>query len=268
MRLSSLLIALTGLAVAGGSAWVAQTFIDSQATQVAPSSEERLVKVVVAGRDIAFGQAIERQMLTTISWPREAVPAGIFTDYVNLIPSSGGMPARRARRAISQGELVLAAKVSEFGEKVTIVQTLGPNRRAIAISVSAATAVGGFVTPGDFVDILLTQGRKEMLRAVTILQDIRVIAVDQDSDEQNDSPEIARTVTVEVTPEQGQRLALAQKAGTLSLTLRTLDANEDVPLESIRLSDLMRDVSPVPDDEPSKSITVRRGNIATKIQLN
>ncbi|WP_114284100.1 Flp pilus assembly protein CpaB [Candidatus Halocynthiibacter alkanivorans] len=268
MRLSSLLLALTGLTVAGGSAYVARTFIESQTAQAAPSENAALVKVVVAGRDIAFGQAIERQMLTTISWPRDAVPAGTFSDFATLTPSTAGMPPRRAKRAISQGELVLGSKVSEFGEKVTIVQTLGPNRRAIAISVSAATAVGGFVTPGDFVDILLTQGRGAALRAVTILQDIRVIGVDQDSDEQNDAPEVARTVTVEVTPEQGQRLALAQKAGTLSLTLRTLDSNEDVPLESIRLSDLMRDLSPVPEDAPTRSITVRRGNVATTIELN
>lgn len=260
MRLASLLTTLVGFGVAGGSAYLASTHFEAQRANAIVSSEEsELVNVVVAGLDIQLGQAIEPHMLTSIAWPRNAVPAGIFTDYATLLPESG-QPSRRARRAISQGELILASKVSDFGEKVTIVQTLGPDLRAMAVKVDAETAVGGFVTPGDFVDVVLTQGRDEGLRAVTILQNIRVIGVDQDADEQSDTPGVARTVTVEVTPEQGQKLALAQQAGTLSLSLRTLDATkEDEPLESIRLSDVLREVSPVPDDEKSPTILVRRG---------
>ena len=125
--------------------------------------------------------------------------------------------------------------VSGFGEKVTIVQALAPGHRAMSIKVNAETGVGGFVTPGDRVDILLTQGRNETLKTVTILQNARVIGVDQTADTRADSPEIARTVTVEVSPEEGQRLALAQSAGTLSLTLCTLEATNDAPLESIGL---------------------------------
>ena len=98
-------------------------------------------------------------MLTTISWPRSAVPSGVFTDYSRLIPQDG-QEARRAKRALSQGELLLMSKVSKFGEKVTIVQTLGVNTRAMAIKVDATTAVGGFVTPGDRVDIVMTQGKE------------------------------------------------------------------------------------------------------------
>ena len=258
MRLSSILTAIFGLGIAGGSAFLAHDYIESQNGGLVSRSDAAVVDVVVAGRDIAFGQEIERQMLTTISWPREALPQGIYKNYEELLPGNG-IEARRAKRAISQGELILVTKVSDFGEKVTITQTLGPNHRAMAIKVNAETAVGGFVTPGDFVDVVLTQGRAEKLRAVTILQNIRVIGVDQDADEQSDSPEIARTVTVEVTPEQGQKLALAQQAGTLSLTLRTLEAIEDEPLESIRLSDVMRDVSPAEEDAPARMIRVRRG---------
>lgn len=258
MRLGSLLTTIVGLGVAGGSAYLASNHFETERAATAASGTE-LVEVIVAGRDITMGQAIEPHLLTTISWPSDAVPQGVFTAYEFLLPQSGNQP-RRAKRAISQGELVLASKVSEFGEKVTIVQTLGPNLRAMAIKVDAETAVGGFVTPGDFVDIVLTQGRAESLRAVTILQGIRVIGVDQDADEQKDTPGVARTVTVEVSPEQGQKLALAQKAGTLSLSLRTLDSTkEDEPLESIKLSDVLQELSPIPDGEKSPTIVVRKG---------
>ena len=258
MRLGSLLTTIVGLSIAGGSAYLASSQMNAR-TNEAITEQSETVEVIVAGRDIALGQAIEPHMLTTISWPRNAVPSGIFSDYERLLPLEGG-PSRRARRAIAQGELVLVSKVSDYGEKVTIVQTLGTNLRAMAIKVGAETAVGGFVTPGDHVDVVLTQGRQEDLRAVTILQNVRVIGVDQESDEQSDAPGVARTVTVEVSAQQGQKLALAQKAGTLSLSLRTLDVTEeDQPLESIRLSEVMQDVSPVPDDEKSPTIVVRRG---------
>ena len=266
MRIKALMLATAGLTVAGGSAYIAQTLINTNAAESSPAPAVRLVPVVIAASDISFGQEIERTMLSTIKWPEDALPPGVFTEFTDLLPT-GEDEGRRARRAIGKGELVLAGKVSNFGEKVTIVQTLGPNRRAMAIKVDAETAVGGFVTPGDYVDVLLTQGREESLRAVTILQNIRVIGVDQDSDEQSDMPEVARTVTVEITPEQGQRLALAQEAGTLSLTLRTLEASDDEPLDSIRLSDLLIERSPVPVTEPVKTIKVRRANVTFKEEI-
>ncbi len=267
MRIRSFIVALLGIAVAGGSVIAAREFLSINTASASKEERSELVNVIVAGRDIPFGKAIEAHMLTTIAWPRNAVPKGVFTDYRMLVPDAGQEP-RRTKRALSQGELLLHAKVSKFGEKVTIVQTLGENTRAMAIKVDAETAVGGFVTPGDTVDIVLTQGRNNDMRAVTIMQNIRVIGVDQDSNEHSDTPEIARTVTVEVSPHQGQQLALAQKAGTLSLTLRTLDGALDEPLDSIRLSDLLREKSLNPEQPNKAVIIVRRGVEIQEIEVD
>lgn len=267
MRTRSIFVAMLGIIVAGGSVFAARELLSVNSASALNDESPELVDVIVAGRDIPFGKVIEAHMLTTIAWPRQAVPAGVFTDYTLLVPENG-QEARRTKRALSQGELLLVSKVSDFGEKVTIVQTLGKNTRAMAIKVDAETAVGGFVTPGDTVDVVMTQGKDSNMRAVTIMQNIRVIGVDQDSDEQSDTPEIARTVTVEVTPDQGQKLALAQKAGSLSLTLRTLDAAIDEPMDSIRLSDLLREKSPVPEEEKSATITVRRGTVVQVVEIN
>ena len=160
---------------------------------------------------------------------------------------------------MAQGELVLASKISNWGEKVTIVQTIREINLSMSIKVTAQTGVGGFVTPGDEIDIVMTRGSSSDLRTMTILQKIRVIGVDQRSDEQNDEAAVARTVTVEVTPEQGQKLALAQRAGTLSLSLRSLDNEEEKPLEAIRLSDLLHDVSPIAEGVAKPVIRVNRG---------
>ncbi|TNC59233.1 Flp pilus assembly protein CpaB [Rubellimicrobium roseum] len=275
MRLSSILIVLTGFGVAGGSVYAARDYLEAQA-QAARDSGISTVSVLVAARDIPFGQLIEPHMVSSMDWPVDAVPAGAFTDPAALLPIEGQEP-RRAMRAIAQGELMSASRVSGFGEKVTIAQTLSENTRAMAIKVDAETAVGGFVTPGDFVDVVLTQGSSETLRAITILQNIRVIGVDQDAHEENDAPVVARTVTVEVTPDQGQRLALAQKAGTLSLSLRDPAAAEDMPLEAISLNDLLQiappeepapvEVASAPAPEPApaprRAITVRRGGVVS-----
>lgn len=244
---------VVGLGVAVGAVQFAQTQLAQSQAEAAVVGK---VAVVVVAEDIPFGQTIERHMLTTIPWDADTVPSGVFTSFSDVVPDEGS-EFRRATRALSQGEFLLASKVSGFGEKVTIVQTIADGHRAMAIEVDAQSGVGGFVTPGDFVDIVLTQGRDESLRAVTILQNIRVVGVDQQADEELDTPGIARTVTVEVTPQQSQRVALAQKAGQLSLSLRGLNGNEDMPLESLRLSDLMQDMSPV-EQGPAPIVRVRR----------
>jgi pilus assembly protein CpaB len=266
MRLGSVLTTIVGLGVAGGAVYYAQTQLNAVPAQT--TAAPTVVRVVVTSQDIAFGNVIEPHMLTTIEWPVGSVPGGAITDLAQVIPADGGQP-RRAKRALSQGELILPSKISDWGEKVTIVQTIGENNRAMAISVNARTGVGGFVTPGDEVDIVLTRGGGDDMRALTILQKIRVIGVDQRSDEQNEQAAVARTVTVEVTPEQGQKLALAQTAGTLSLSLRSLDTAEDKPLEAVRLSDLLLDKSPAPEGAPKPVVRVRRGaNDITEQVLN
>lgn len=272
MNFRSVFVAMLGIAVAGGSAYAAREYLNAQtalATRNAAANDPalQLVQVVVASQDIGYGQQIQPQMLRYQLWPRDALPQGAFLQMDQLIPAVGA-PARRMKFPLAQGDFVLASEVSGFGEKVTLVQNLGPNTRAMAIKVDAETAVGGFVTPGDSVDILLTQGSGEDLRSVTILQSIRVLGVDQDSDTQTDQPGIAKTVTVEVSPEETQKLALAQKAGTLSLTLRTLDSVADKPLDYTSLRDLMQDKSPVPVTVSKQTVTVRRGTEIEVVELS
>lgn len=268
MGIRSVLIALMGVAIAGGSAYATREYFVPVSANPAPQPQDNLISVIVAGVDIPYGHPLLPQSLQVISWPRDAVPPGAFTDMGLVVPQSG-QPARRATRAIARGEIILSSKVSEFGEKVTIVQTLGPNARAMAIRVNAETAVGGFVTPGDTVDILLTQGRDAELRTNTILQNIRVIGVDQDANEDSDQTVVARTVTVEVTPDQGQIIALAQRAGTLSLSLRSLDGALDEALETVRLGDLLNEKPQTADAPASRqTVRVRRGNDVETVSLN
>lgn len=271
MRIRSLLVTMLGISVAAGSVYASREFLAVERATASPErSVPALVSVVVAGQDIPFGATIETHKLTTIQWPAEAVPGGVYTELSVLIPEDGEEP-RRAKRAMVKGEIVLPAKLSDFGEKVTIGQTLAPGNRAMAISVNATTSVGGFVTPGDFVDIVLTSRDNRGLRAQTILQKIRVVGVDQQTDELNEQAQVARTVTVEVTPLQSQKLALAQRAGTLSLTLRNIGAadEEEQALDTIRLSDIIQDDAPVALPTQNKpTVRVRRGINSEDVELD
>ena len=270
MDLRSILVALIGVGVAGASAYGAREYMNTQtatASAISADPAMELVSIVVASQDIGYGQPIQTQNLRYESWPRKAVPIGAYTD-INLLVGASGEQPRRTKYALAAGDLVLASKVSGFGEKVTLVQNLGPNSRAMAIKVDAETAVGGFVTPGDTVDVILTQGTAETLRSVTILQNVRVLGVDQDSDQQTDQPGVARTVTVEVSPEGSQKLALAQKAGSLSLTLRTLDGVIDQPLEYTSLKDILQDKSPTPETVKKRTVTIRRGNVVEVVEVD
>ena len=246
---------------------IAKDFLTQQRGAAEASIQPATVSVVVARRDIEFGQPVGAQVLRLQPWPRNAVPSGAFTDMNELV-SSNSADGRRVLSKIYEGEIILSSKVSEPGERVTIVQKITEGMRAMSISVNAVTAVGGFVTPGDHVDIVLTQNIGGSLKAGTFLQNVRVIGVDQQSEENSEQPTVARTVTVEVSPEDGQKLALAQRAGTLSLTLRTLDAVDQENLELVDLQDLFGTREPI--DEATKrgsTIKVRRGIVEEEVDL-
>ncbi|WP_170381607.1 Flp pilus assembly protein CpaB [Ruegeria atlantica] len=263
MRIRPIITTFFGIAIASGSVFLAKDYIQINPSEPAPTaSNADLVEIYIAQSEIQFGQVIEKHHVTVHPWPREALPPGAFTQLDVLVPSERRQ-LRRAKASFYPGEPMLQTKVSNYGEKVTLVQKLGENTRAMAIKVNAVTAVGGFVTPGDWVDIVLTQGSGGELSAVTVLQKIRVIGVDQQSAENSDQPGVARTITVEVTPQQGQRLALAQKAGTLSLTLRTLEGVEDEPMEMVRLRDLLQEEGPAEKVEAQPTVRVTRGTSST-----
>ena len=277
MRASSIVLALIGLAVAGGSAQLARELMT--APQADAASGTSTVMIMTAATEIKRGDLIQPYMLKPQIWPAEAVPAGSFTDAAMLLPTEEGGEPRRALRSLVAGELLLESKISGFGEKVTIAQSLSPNSRAMAIKVDAVSAVGGFVTPGDYVDVLLTRGDTENLMTDTILRNIRVVAVDQSDDELSEKPDVAATVTVEVTAEQGQIIALAQRAGTLSLALRTPDSEDAAPIERLRIGDLVPEptavvevadaVAPVVvvEPPPRRTIVVRRGTETQEVTL-
>ncbi len=262
MRLRALLTLCLGLVVAGSA--VAYTHLVLQAPRTAPAMQT----LVVARADIGFGHVITEDMLAVRQWPADAVPDGVFTSIEQVL-GDGEQEPRRAKRVITAGELLLGAKVSGFGEKVTITERIDPDMRAVAIRVNDVTGVAGFVTPSDRVDITLTRMVDQTLRASTILQDVKVLGIDQAADGTRNKPSVVKTVTVQVKPPEVQKLALAQQAGTLSLSLRHLDAGDKPKLDDISVRDLVESVRPKRRSRKriSPSVMVNRAGERTRVDV-
>lgn len=177
--------------------------------------------VVVASAPIQRGAVLQPLQLKVVNYPADAVPSGSFQTVAQL--SGGGANSHLALRPLSLNEPVLADKVSGPGGKLTLSVALTPGMRAVSLRSNDVAGVAGFVLPGDRVDILLTRtisGDSNNAVTQVLAENVLVLGVDQSADDQQDKPVVARTVTMEVTPDQAQTLSLAQAVGSISLSLR------------------------------------------------
>lgn len=198
-------------------------YLTSGTKRVAPvASSGSTVSVVVAAAPIARGQALLPAQLKVVSYPSSSVPAGSFQTVAQL--AGAGPNARLALRPIVANEPVLAEKVSAPGGKVTLSEALTPGFRAVSLRSNDIAGVGGFVLPGDRVDVLLTRtsGNGDQTNAVTqaVAENVLVLGVDQSDNAEANKPVVAKAITIEVTPEQAQAISLGESVGTLTLSLR------------------------------------------------
>jgi pilus assembly protein CpaB len=258
MRGRGLLLLVMGFLLAGGSVLVAHSYLRNAASHSGEAQAREISTIVVARSEIPFGAPIGFEMVRLQEWPTEALPSEAFVSLEEVLGVNPQEP-RRARRSIVAGEPIVRNKVSNFGE-VTIADVINPGKRAMAIRVNDVSGVAGFVTPGDRVDVLLTRRLDDgEMMTTTVLQDIVVRGTDQLADEDQDKPNVARTITAEVSPEEAQRLALAQQAGTLSLTLRNLATTDRPQLRSLSVSELSSSTAKQAAARQAPTVTIIRG---------
>lgn len=200
-----------------------------------------MATVVVAARDIPFGTHLGSAYLTTVAWPRASVPQGAFATINEILKNAKTTTDRIAIVALEKGEPILKSKISGFGARSIMSARVETDMRAASIHIDSVSGVSGFILPGDHVDILLTRnigGGARNLVTDVILQDVEVLGINQLSDQETDKPVVGETATVEVTPEQVQKLVLAQQAGTLSLALRNMDSVDKFAAARVTEGDL------------------------------
>lgn len=194
----------------------------------------RSIPVVVAADTLAFGAKIDAAKLKIVDWPADSLPVGSYRAFA-AIPAD-----RTISVPLTAGEPLLLTKLSGAGGRTSISTKIPTDMRAATVRVTDVTGIGGFILPGERVDILVTRAPTETEPASTdvLAQNVRVLAVNQDANEAKDKPEVVQSVTVAVTPVQSQKLALAGIVGTISLTLRNpqLDAVDAAP--TVKIGDL------------------------------
>jgi len=272
MRLIAMIVLLFGVVLAGGGIYFASEFMAVKQAQVqAPAPEgPKLVKAIVAKAPMSYGTPIvPDKHLKWAQFPEESLPKGAFTDAKALLgekrDDGSWSETRYVLRQIEPGELILESKITGFGEERRMAMQLEEGRRAFTISIDAVSGVAGFVAPGDRVDVLMTRKTQRGLESVVILENVRVIAVDQKTDDETNRARVGRTATVDVTSEDAQKLALAQQLGRLSLTLRGYQSDGIVEAprpagkpRKVDVRDLLGEERKAPQ-RTGTSVTIRKG---------
>lgn len=236
-------IIMAGLAVAFGavSYFAGNRWLENQAQALenrrpdAPAIE--MSTVVVAAEQLRFGQRLTEEKLKEVPWPKEALPEGAFSKIGELISEDA---SRKAIKTIEANEPVLAVKVTGKNGHAGLAGVIADGMRAVTIPVDLATGVGGFVMPGDRVDLVLTKRDRENGEQIAriIMENVKVLSIDQDADRGTDGPKVAKSVTLETDAEGAQRLALANSVGRLSLLLRSAGDENRVKSSALTGDDL------------------------------
>lgn len=212
-----LMIALSLLA-ALGTVLLASTWMSRPA-------QLSLNRIAVANSDINPGTRLTADMLRLVEWPADSIPAGSFTDMKKL-------DSRVARVSFVRGEPIVEARLAVPGAAGGLSAVVAEGKRAMTVRVNDVIGVAGFALPGNFVDILVStqneaharddspQPRGEQRISKLVLERILVLAIAQESSQNDMRPKVVNAVTLEVIPEQAEKLDLARNVGELALVLR------------------------------------------------
>ena len=211
-----MLIGLFAVLIANG------VFSGVEQQQQRIAEQNRMVRIVVASQALAFGTPLSSQNVRLVNWPASSLPEGAFTSLAEATKS------RVSLRPIVAGEPVLASKVSGANGRATLSANLPVGQLAFSVPISEITSAGGFIRPGDVVDVLVTRripgdGSTDTDKMTdVVLESIPVLGVDQVSDESKTDPAIGKSATLQVDTFGAQKLALAQQLGVLTLALRNV----------------------------------------------
>jgi pilus assembly protein CpaB len=251
---------MIGFAVVFGllAVLIAQVWLKNQASMrarnVEPAKTVASQTVVVAKQPLRFGTELAASMLQEVPWPSDALPNGAFGKIHDIM--AGGR--RVVLAAIEANEPVLSLKITGPGQRATLSALVKPGMKAVTIRVNDVEGVGGFVLPGDHVDVVLTrQIDKGSATTQVVLQNTRVLAVDQSADERAQKAAVAKSVTLEVDTVDAQKLWLASSVGSLSLLLRKAGETAEVRTRKVTLEDLSSQ-EPATDKGTTTTVVVTR----------
>lgn len=204
-------------------------------------------RIVVAAGDISLGQRLTPEMFKLAEWPADSVPKGAFTDPQKL-------DGRVLKTNILVGEPVVEARLAPQGTQGGLSAVITEGKRALTVRVNDVIGVAGFALPGNYVDIIVSMQKdagsnpnaREQAISKIVLERILVLAVAQEVNRDETKPKVVNAVTLEVTPEQAEKLDLARSVGTLSLALRNQVDPQSTQTGGATKLTLLPDAAPPP----------------------
>jgi pilus assembly protein CpaB len=284
------IVPMVGLAVVFGgiSIFVADGLLKSKSSALpvqasaASLPQQNIIetkKIVVAKTPLRYGVELTADTLTEIDWPANALPEGAFASISDLTAAG----RRLVLSPVEANEPILAAKISGVDGRATLANRLEPGRRAVTIRVDDISGVAGFVTPGDRVDVIMTRQRSAAAQPAgegqagaaqqgdfaseVVLEDIKVLTTDQNADERSTTPGVVHAVTIEVSSQQAQKVALAQQAGTLYLLLRAAGDQAATDVDTIKTTSTTPGLGLLGQGPKFRTLTVTRGHIAESVSV-
>jgi len=237
--------------------------------------------VVVLQADLSFGNELTPEALKIVNYQEDAVPYGSFSSIEDIFPEPGARTVVLTQ--IRANEPVMDYKISGPGGKGSLSAIISPGYRAAAIRVDDVTGVGGFIVPGDFIDIIYTRDpdtRRNGANLISdvLLQQVKVLGIDQNLSDETAEPDLAKTVTVEVTNEDAQKLHLALDTGKLSITLRAAGETDFAPAKTLNAKNLTNAKSgtstrrkartkQAKKPDPTAQVTVIRGDERDQVSV-
>lgn len=236
MNARTLVLIVVALVIAVAAALLARSFLSDRAAPPPTEQADTGLQVLVAAKPLPIGHFVVPEDLRWQTWP----PGSLSPNYVK---KAGGADrafhGKVVRHGITVGEPITAARIVGPGQRGYMAAVLKPGMRAITIGMGN---VGGFVFPGDRVDLMLTRqvtdgaGRKRTITE-TVVRNIRILAVDLSTNDQQTKPRRGKAITIEVSPKLAEKMSILRRLGRLSITLRSLQAPDGEPLDSLNIDD-------------------------------
>jgi pilus assembly protein CpaB len=216
------ILIVVSLLLAVGAAWVANRWLLSEREQQAATPGT--VPVAVAAIEIPFGTKVEaNHHVAMIQMLEGTAPEGAFA-------TAEAVEGKVARSSIMKGEILLEGRFAEEGSGNMLALVVSPSMRAVSVRVNDVVGVAGFLAPGNYVDVVGAYQEASETRSETVVQNVKVLAVDQTASSDKNEPVVVRAVTLEVTPFDAEKLVLAEKRGMIQLALRNPNDTEMVAM--------------------------------------
>ncbi len=249
-------ILIAALVVAAGATYGVYRVI----TDMRESSRVVTQPVVVAGVDIAEGAALKSTMLAVMQMPVSAIPAGGYSSLDSVV-------SRVARVTIFKGEAIVPGRLAPEGTSAGIEVKITPGKRAMAVRIDDVAGLNNLIQPNSRVDVMVTiqdqgdnatgGGRVSKM----FMENMRVLSVGQQFDRGADGRSVgAGTATLEVTPEEAERLAVAGREGSIQLVLRGYGDPDSIKTDGARPNDVLKQLRSglPPRREPPPKVTPAR----------